>query len=212
MCVRFVVLLGSLSTETLTLFRQMVEFMSWTEMVKIWCLEPNIHILRVACSFSSNWWNYKRQHSNFRSFGVASQSWGCSFPSQSSCLCAEAILVFSYLLSCPIWGSVLWWCCIKNSSSCKEQTVRNGDKQEEVAGQFPAAGGGLAGLSAVYFELGMAWVFPGVASSSTEHTAKPRSMWSLAFLMQVAWLCSHNSTSTSIKTGRSKQATSCRNF
>lgn len=54
--------------------------------------------------------------------------------------------------------------------------MKNGDKQEEIAGQFPAAGGGLAGLSAVYFELGMLRVFPGLTSKSIKHTAKPMSM------------------------------------
>lgn len=50
------------------------------------------------------------------------------------------------------------------------------DKQEEIAGPFPAAGGGLAGLSAVYFELGMLEVFLGLASTGIEHTAKPTGM------------------------------------
>lgn len=165
----------------------------------------------MACSFSSNWWHYKRQHDNFRGFAVASQGW-------RGALSLHSLQVFvqkpswCFPVSCPIWRSVLWCCCVKNSSSCEEQTVRNGDKQEEVAGQFPAAGGGLAGLSAVCFELGMLRVFPGLASSSMKHTAKPTSMWYLAFLTQVVWLYSRNSTITSPKTGRSKQATSCRNF
>jgi len=40
-------------------------------MVKIWYLEPKVQILKMACSFSSCWWDYKRQHNNFRSFGGA---------------------------------------------------------------------------------------------------------------------------------------------
>lgn len=44
--------------------------------------------------------------------------------------------------------------------------MKNGDKQEENAGPFPAAGGGLAGLSAVYFELGMLQVFLALASKA----------------------------------------------
>ena len=167
----------------------------------------------MACSFSSYWWNYRRQHNNFRGFGVAAQGWGCFLPPWLPSLCAEDILMLCCFLLCPVSGDKSYGdCCIKKSSSCKEQTVKNGDKQEEIAGQFPAAGGGLAGLSAVYFELGMLWVFPGLASKRIKHTAKPMSMWYLAFLMHVAWLYSHNSTITAIKTGRSKQATSCRNF
>lgn len=55
--------------------------------------------------------------------------------------------MLSSFLFCPKSGDKSYGdCCIKKSSSCKEQAVKNGDKQEEIAGQFPAAGGGLARL------------------------------------------------------------------
>lgn len=51
----------------------------------------------------------------------------------------------------------------------------NGDKQEGIAGQFPAAGGGPAALPAVYFELGTLSL-PWRGFQSRKHTAKPSSM------------------------------------
>lgn len=98
-------------------------------------------------------------------------------PSLLQSLYAEDVLMLPCFLLCPVSGDKSYGVyCVKKSSSCKEQTVKNGDKQEEIAGQFPAAGGGRAGLSAVYFELGMLRVFPGLASTSIKHTAKPMSM------------------------------------
>lgn len=87
---------------------------------------------------------------------MAAQGWGCFLPPWLPGLCAEDILMPCCFLLRPVSGEKSYGdCCIKKSSSCKEQIVKNGDKQEETAGQFPAAGGGLAGVSAVYFELGM---------------------------------------------------------
>lgn len=64
---------------------------------------------------------------------------------------------------------------IKKPSSWKEQPGGNGDKQEGIAGQFPAAGGGPAALPAVYFELGTLSL-PWRGFQSRKHTAKPSSM------------------------------------
>lgn len=81
---------------SLCYFRQMGEFdlnRNGQDLV----LEPNIHVPKMAFIFSSNWWNLKRRHSNFRGLGVASQGWGCSFPPWLwlPSLSAETILVLS---------------------------------------------------------------------------------------------------------------------
>lgn len=87
---------------------------------------------------------------------MAAKGWGCFLPPWLPSLCAEDILILCCFLLCPISGDKSYGdYCVKKSSSCKKQSMKNGDKQEEIAGQFPAAGGGLTGLSAVYFELGM---------------------------------------------------------
>lgn len=115
-------------------------------------------------------------------------------------------------VSGPIWRSVSWCCCVKNSSSCKEQTVRNGDKQEESGRAVPSSRRwprwSLCCLLWTWHGLSLPW--PGFQQHKAQ--AKPRSMWYLAFLTQVVRLCGRNSTVTSVNTGRSNQATSCRNF
>lgn len=85
---------------------------------------------------------------------MASQGWGYSFPPWLPSLCAEAFLVLSCFLPCLQTSPVVLLC--GELFILQGAGLGNGDKQEEVAGQFPAAGGGgLAGLSAVYSELGM---------------------------------------------------------
>lgn len=146
------------------------EFGAWNQRFKSWRWPVVSH--RID--------DIKRQRNHLRVFGVAIQAWGWFLSPLLPSLCAEDIpmLMFYCFLLCPLSGTKSYTgYCIKKSSSCKEQTVKNWDKQEEITGPFPAAGGGLAGLSAVYFELGMLHVFPGLASRSMKHTAKPTSMW-----------------------------------
>lgn len=77
----------------------------------------------MVFSFSSSWWNYKGQHSNFREFDVASQGLGCSFPPWLPSPGAGAILVLSCL-----------WPCLEISPLvlvCEELFILQGADREE---------------------------------------------------------------------------------